>query len=86
MRLTQNDKECLREWGYPECDLLQIEEATQKTIYTCNDKRLSARQAIELLGRETYLSGISRSAFHWSCVRETESDDRIYFDSSRLFK
>ena len=42
---------------------------------------------IEILGREAYLSGTSRSAFHWSCVRETDKIGvLIYFDSSRLFK
>lgn len=36
---------------------------------------------------EVYLSGISRSAFHWSSVRETKTEGMsVYFDSSKLFR
>lgn len=51
------------------------------------EKRISASKALELLGQETFLSGISRSAFHWNCSRDIAgSDKRVSFDSSRLFK
>lgn len=65
MRLTDSDKECLKAWGYPEQDMKQIEEAMRKTVYKINHKRrISAEKASKLLGRENYLSGLSRSAFH----------------------
>ena len=85
MKLISEDKELLIKWGNREEDLKQIEEATTKTVYKMNDKRISRKRAIEILGREKYLSGISRSAFHWSVVRENEKGEEVYFDSSKLF-
>ena len=50
-------------------------------------RRISRKEAIELLGRETWLSGLDRSAFHWSAMRQTKDDKGyVYFDSSKLFK
>ncbi|AAK79136.1 hypothetical protein BJV85_002835 [Clostridium acetobutylicum] len=43
------------------------------------------KKALEVLGRKTYLSGICRSAFYWSAVRNNNSEE-VYFDSSKLFK
>ncbi len=86
MKLTENDKVLLRSWNFSESDIAQIEEATGKTVYTLDGRRISAKRAIELLGREAYLSGISRSAFHFSSVRLTCEGDEIFFDSSRLFR
>lgn len=86
MKLTKEDKELLIKWGYNSKDFKQIEEATNKTEYELDDNRISLTEALEILGRETYLSGISRSAFHWSACRENEKGQRVYFDSSKLFK
>lgn len=86
MKLTEEDKAILREMGHEDSDFPQIEEATRRTIYECDNIRISCDEAIKLLGREEYLSGISRSAFHWSAVRVTWDGKSIYFDSSRLFK
>lgn len=86
MKLTKQDKELLTNWGYPKEDFEQIEEATRKTVYEMNDEKISTNTVIEVLGRETYLSGISRSAFHWSSYRENENGQGVHFDSSRLFK
>jgi len=88
MKLNKKDKELLSSWGYPEKDFKQIEEATKKTKYKLlkeNDEEISQIEAIEILGREIYLNGICRSAFHWSAVRENNGQS-VYFDSSRLFK
>ena len=77
MRLTDSDKECLKAWGYPEQDMKQIEE----------EGRISAEKASELLGREAYLSGLSRSAFHWSASRDIgDSGNTVSFDWSSLFQ
>jgi hypothetical protein len=86
MKLTSGDKELLIKWGHNEEDLNQIEEAITKTVYEMNGKKITIDKAIDILGRETYLSGISRSAFHWSACRENEKGQEIYFDSSKLFK
>ncbi len=92
MKLTDNDKKILMDWGYFEEDLSQIEKATRRTIYTISrsgekEGKIPCLKAVELLGRETFLSGIARSAFHASSVRNIENtNDKIYFDSSSLFK
>ena len=94
MKLTNKDKEILRQFGDEEADFEQIERAIGKTTYTLQgnkngifvERKITAKKAIELLGRKNFLSGISRSAFHWSAVRETDDGREIYFDSSRLFR
>ena len=42
-------------------------------------------EAVTRLGRLDYLSGIARSAFHFTAIRITEDGKVILFDSSRLF-
>lgn len=86
MKLTKEDKKLLLGWGYIKKDLDQIEVATSLTRYTYKGKLICDERACELLGREEYLSGISRSAFHWSATRETLDGETIEFDSSALFK
>lgn len=85
MKLTNKDRKLLIKWGHDEKDFNQIEEATRKTVYEMNGKRIPRKKALEVLGKEEYLSGISRSAFHQSAVRNN-NDKIIYFDSSKLFK
>lgn len=88
MKLTNFDKEVLHDWGYDDSDISQIERAIQirYTTYELEGVSISRSKAIELLGRETFLSGISRSAFHCTASRQTESGDIILFDSSKLFQ
>lgn len=95
MKFTEEHKKILREFGHPEEDMWQLEEATKNgnTVYTLrsNDhsvktRRISTKECIELLGIRGFLSGISRSAFHWSSSREVDDVLTIDFDSSRLFK
>lgn len=86
MKLTQDDKALLIKWGHTEHDFAQIEEATRRTTYSYCGERINREKAISLLGREQYLSGIARSAFHYTAMRETEDDQAVYFDSSSLFK
>ena len=88
MKLTEQDKTLLLDWGYEERDFPQIKAAmfAPNTHYTLNDSPIDRSEAISLLGWQEYLSGIARSAFHWTAVRETEDGRRVYFDSSNLFK
>ena len=93
MKLTVEDKKILREFGHKENkELKQIERAISKTTFTvftrgkCDEKEISLIDALELLDRKEFLSGIGRSAFHWSSVRDTKDGRCVYFDSSRFFK
>ena len=96
MKLTKKDKEYLLSIGELEEDFRQIEMACGKTVFTLyknrhkdgleNSEKITQKKAIELLGRETFLNGISRSAFHYTSVREVNDNDFIHFDSSKLFK
>lgn len=86
MKLTKEDKELLLKWGHRKEDLDQIEKATTKTEYELENEKITLTEVLQVLDRETYLSGISRSAFHWSACRENEKGQKVYFDSSKLFK
>lgn len=87
MKLSNNDVIYLKDLGYTDTrSLKQIETAAGQTVYILEGRRISGKQAVEILGRKAYLSGISRSAFHRSAVRETENGGMVFFDSSRLFK
>ena len=88
MKLTKEDKMQLMEWGYKECGLPQIEEATcgNRTTYIMGQTSISKEEAIRVLGRREYLSGIARSAFHCSAVRAGADGQTVLFDSSRLFQ
>lgn len=99
MKLTGNDKQYLLGKVYMgetktlEDDLPQIEEAANVTTYTLyednrNRGMITRDQAIELVGCEMWLSGLARSAFHWTACRQVLTNpDRAYvmFDSKKLF-
>lgn len=92
-RLTEEDRAVLAGLGYPKGDLEQIEEAANRSTYTVIDsdgnnlRAVNVWEAIDILGRETFLSGISRSAFHRTCCRSSEDGKtEIYFDSGALFR
>lgn len=88
MKLTREDKIMLSNWGFGPEDFPQIQAAfsISRTKYRLNGEPIGREQAVRILGRERYLSGIARSAFHRSAVRESVSGERVFFDSSRLFK
>ena len=86
--LTTEDKNILRSLGYPKSDYGQIEEAVNRSTFTLDNKTvINAYEAIDILGKYTFLSGISRSAFHWTCSRETtDGKHTVGFDSTILFR
>ena len=91
MKLTSEDKALLRQWGFDDKDFPQIELATQAryTKYKLGNKAISRGRVLYLLGRPKYLSGIARSAFHYTAARTARDDEEssvVFFDSSRLFK
>lgn len=84
--LTDDDKKTLLESGYEKSDFAQIELCANKSIYILDKKEaITMEKAIEILGRETFLSGISRSAFHWDSARETPDGEHSVFFESRPF-
>ena len=95
MKLTKEDKLLLFGWGEQVNDIKQIERASKCDILkltlenniTGKKKRIGQKEAIRLLGRKTFLSGLSRAAFHWSSERKTENElFSISFDCSKLFE
>lgn len=97
MRLTDEDKTLLRSWGEKEDAIPQIQAATcakYTDIFYRKESnapkvQISHTKAIELLGREDYLSGIQRSAYHGTACRYVGSDilnGIVFFSSWRLFK
>ena len=86
MKLTKQDKELLKRYGHSEDDIKQIARAIQRTEYTVDGAQITADEAVTILGREDFLSGISRSAFHYTASRESEDHSIVSFDSSKLFR
>ena len=97
-KLTEDDIALLREWGETnDDDIKQIERcASEKwTKYELTDykqeirKKISREEAIEILGRERWLSGMQRCAFHCSAVRYQgdgrEDDLFVLFDAYKFF-
>ena len=70
-------------------DKEQIKRALKCTKYKlCGDYTttpISRKEAIEILGKEMFASGLERSSFHWTAAR-TNKDKTVLFDSSDLFK
>ena len=88
MKLNNDDKIWLLELNHTEEDFWQIEQALNVNItkYKIDGIPISRNEAIRRLGRKQFISGISRSAFHYSAARETADGKVVLFDSSRLFK
>lgn len=84
-RLTDEDKKILLSWGNREDELDQIELEANVCEYTqCYkskpDRKITRDEAIKLLGRREFLSGIERTAFHWNCGRE-RGNRYVHFES-----
>lgn len=91
--LTTSRIRYLKSIGVPDEDIDEIRDALKYTNYdylnyrTGENYPIDVDEAIKKLGVRTFLSGISRSAFHWNCTRETpDGKGRVYFDSSKRFK
>ena len=88
MELAKEDRAFLASLGYEERDLPQIEDAlhASRTTYSLDGEPITRAQALHLLGRESYLAGISRSAFHFTAEQSTENGKTVGFDSYKLFQ
>ena len=77
-------------------DYEQLERAAVVTTYKYYEcgkpnkavkPRMSREEAIKMVGRKGWLSGLVRSTFHWGCSRETlDGKGYVEFDSRKLFK
>lgn len=93
MKLTNKDKKYLLSIGYTENDFEQIGNIAKYTKYdmiTREDEsivtRITQRECIKLLGRNTFLSGLGRTAFHRSAVRYDDNDTLfVLFDANKYF-
>lgn len=92
-KLTKTQKNDLLADGYHKSDLLQIEQGVNLGIFTHNknkkEKAITWEKALDILGEDKFLSGISRASFHWNCCRyidDNKQDEFVYFDFSKLFK
>ena len=90
-KLTKKQKQIILDFGYQQEDLKYIEEALLFTDFELlierqNDKKISLKKAKEILGETNFLSGIARSTFHYSAVREAGNGHKIYFNSSRNYE
>ena len=87
MKLTKKDKEHLYKLGHSLEEVKQIEHCIRHTSYLNEEcKKISRKVAIERIGRECWLNGISRSAFHWTSTQvNNDTNEIVYFDSSAFF-
>ena len=94
MKLTNKDKEYLLSIGVKEDNFQQMEKACKYVKYEMFTKEdesivipITQEKAIEILGREKYLSGLQRCTFHSSAVRYNESETIfVLFDSYKFLK
>ena len=91
MKLTNKDKKFLITIVYKTEDFSVIEETTKHIKYELlpnGDKskyafKLNQKEVIEILGRDGFISGLGRATFHWSAVRNVETQKgtiSIYFE------
>ncbi len=60
--------------------------AIRRSTYTVDDKKITTKEAIKIVGEEAFLSGICRSAFHYTSCREDANGTVVYFNSRILFR
>ena len=93
MKLSEKEKSILLRWGHTESELRQIQDACNEARITlsvnqdtdCTD-RITEKFAARVLGREQFLSGISRAAFHCTATRVTPEGMEVHFDLSNWWR
>ena len=84
MTLTNKDKNYLLSIGYKNEDFAVIESTSIRYELNINDVsiKINQKEAVKILGRNNFLSGIGRATFHASAMRWTERFDNnisVYF-------
>jgi len=91
-RLTEAHKAILLETGTREQDFPWLEEGANRGTFVLDEtlpdaRAINAWEALELLGEETFLSGLDRAAFHYTCGRYTpDGEHEVSFDMSIIHK
>lgn len=88
MKLTENDKKVLQEdFNLSDVGISQIQDALDVTTFKVSEmqqREITADEARSILGDDTFLDGLVRSAFHCDCSRDNEDGSKtVYFDSSK---
>jgi hypothetical protein len=87
MEFTKEDIAKLLGFGHRKSELKQLQEAAIVCKYTDeDDRRISATKVLEMIGRDQWLSGISRAAFHFTCGRGEHGKNYVHFDCNDLFR
>lgn len=81
MYFTQGDKEYLKSLGEDEAHIRQIESAVRRTVFKYRGQRITRDKAIDLLGRERFLSGMQRCTYHQTAVRTTDGEETVFFET-----
>ena len=87
-KLTEEDMEMLKKWGYRDDDIESIQQCFDDDGFDMRDRfnrKIDAETAINMLGQEEFLSGIGRSCFHWSAARGS-GQKTVEFDTSEWHK
>ena len=92
--LSDSDISYLKSIGYPDTDMKLINKSVKATIFTLwqetvngyKGKIIKWDEVVAILGKEQALSGLARSTFHFSAIREINQYDYVYFDSGKLFR
>ena len=91
MKLTNKDKKYLIAIGYSDNDLTAIEDAIRNIRYEVEvfdsiPINITQKEAIRILGREEFLSGVARATFHSSAVRhhQTMTNVVVYFTRTKF--
>jgi hypothetical protein len=92
MKLTNKDKDLLIRMGYQNSDFSDIENSRFRyEMFWCTNSLQSAiqvtqKQAIKMLGREEFISGIARATYHDTAVRyikDFNDGSGIYFKNKK---
>lgn len=81
-KLTVEEKINLRQSGYSNSDIQEIQQAIPKTTYTVIEpsgfrRELTEEEAIASLGREEWLKAISRSTFYVETFRYSLTGEKV---------
>ena len=99
-KLNKSDIEFLKENDYIRSndDLKQIQHGINIGKYTLLntgvETEIDIKQVIDLIGRENFLTGAGRAAFHYTACRTVEqingqlldSEIAVYFDFNKIFE
>ena len=87
MKTTKEMVDILLGFGNEKEDMWQLKKAIRECNLTLTNKKTGEKrkikneEAVEILGMKTFLSGISRAAFHASASRDSEDGNfEVSFD------